>query len=266
MKEVDRLSAAVARLGATPEGRTKDGRLLTGADPQSLIEAVLSAIDETVLARELRLRNDRGEEILLEVSGRRLLRVGGVTPSEPDDSRAALIGKPILDANGAASHALFEVLGAMATGATSFAVASGKLSRRPDPAETGCSPESLLASWKRLAARSGPASPPSLADFVARVASRATARLRLEAGKVVEMEGDDEALRHLDRLSQTGLPAPEPSPSGQARRSFVVLTSPTGGRDAILCARDEEEAVLLLFPAGESARLIAAWTRSGSSP
>jgi hypothetical protein len=206
VKEHSRLTSAVARLGAAPERRQGRGREWAAADPQNLIELVLAEIDETILARELQLRNDRGEEIRLEVSGRRLLRIAGVAPKELAKSCASSIGEPIDDADGAAAHALAKVLGTMATGSPSFTVVSRKLPRRPGPAETGCSPEALLAFWKRAEAQPRRTRPVAIPDFLARSAPYASAFIRLENGAVVVNRGAVD--RHRTAAAGAGSPAP----------------------------------------------------------
>jgi hypothetical protein len=262
VKEHSRLTSAVARLGAAPERRQGRGRELAAADPQNLIELVLAEIDETILARELQLRNGRGEEIRLEVSGRRLLRIAGVAPKELAKSCAASIGEPIDDANGAAAHAFAKVLGIMATGSPSFTVVSRKLPRRPGPAETGCSPEALLASWKRAEAQPRRTRPVAIPDFLARSAPYASAFIRLENGKVVQQEGEPQLLRRLADLPRTEAPGRGRSAPGQCTEDFVLLTTATevtDEADAILYARDASQAVLILFPARFSAVMVDLW-------
>lgn len=266
MKEIERLSSAVAKLGAAPESRTGHGRVLTAADRKGLLKAVLGEIDETVLARELQLRNDRGEEIRLEVSGRRLLRVASVTPKEFADTWATMLGKTIVDANGAASRALVEVLGAMATGSPAFAVTSRKLSQRTDRTETGCSPEALLASWNRLEARPERANPVTIADFITRSSSYATAFILLEDGRVVQEEGEQQVLRQLTDLSRIEALRGGSFPPGQRTKNCVLLTAANVKGDAFLYACDGKQSLLLLYPARLTVTLVAHWSGNAQPP
>jgi hypothetical protein len=260
VKEGARLSAMVAKFGGEPERRSPHGRVLTAAEPQGLIEAVLEEIDETVLARELQFRNGRGEEVRLEVSGRRLLRVASVTPKELADTGGAAIGAMISDADGAASRGLAEVLWTMATDSPSFAVVSRKLSCRPDPAETGCSPEALRASWKRLDARPERARPPTIADLITRVSPYTIAFIRLEGGTVVQKQGEHQLLCQLVQLARIDAPGARRFPPGRGTENCVLLTAAIGGGDAILYVRDDRQVLLLMFPSRSTAALISHWS------
>jgi hypothetical protein len=259
VKDVDRLSAAVAKLGAAPEPRTRHGRALTAADPQSLVEAVLTEIDETVLGRELILRNDRGEEIRLEVSGRRLLRMTAVAPKERAEAWAGTIGASVVEANGAASRAVLEVLRAMAEGSPAFGIASRKLSRRPGSAEMGCSAEALLASWRRRDLSLAPHHSPTIKEFVARIIPHSHALVRLEKDRVVQQHGAHELICKLVHLSPLGAHEGSEVPSAAGAVSLVVVCAETDEGDAILYACDDSQVLLAQIPASSLAATIAHW-------
>jgi hypothetical protein len=239
MKDIERLSEAVVKLGAKPEPRAGHGRVLNAVNPQGLLEAVLSEIEETILGRQLWLRNARGEEVRLEVSGRRLLRMSSVAPKELAGTSEALIGASIIDAHGPASCAVAEVLSAMAKDSSSIAIVSSKLPRCPDSAETGCSTEALRASWTRRKVSFARSNPAPVADLVARIATYSNAFVLLANGRLIRQEGVRDLIRHLIHLSRIETLQAGRFPSGGGSKSLVVISAATCEEGTILYARDE---------------------------
>ncbi len=263
MKDIERLSGAVAKLGAKPEPRAAHGRVLDAVNPQGLFEAVLGEIEETILGRELWLRNARGEEVRLEVSGRRLLRMCSVAPKELGGACEPHIGAPIIDAHGPASCAVAEVLSAMAKGSPSIAVVSSKLSRCPDSAETGCSTEALLASWTRRKTSFARFNPPPVAARVTRISTYSNALVLLADGRLIRQEGEQELICHLTHMSRIESLQAGRFPPGRGIQSFILISAATCEENTILYARDETHALLAHFTGHSASTLVSLWLGSG---
>src|SRR5690606_33661047 len=129
---LDRLERKLARLAATPTALGPRGRPL-GVAPD-LLAALLTEVDETMQARQLRFVTNSGRELVCRAYGRRLLACPdlGWEGEPPDDARLA---------------ALREGFERWLSGATVLSVQVEPLDRAPDPARFGIAAETLAAAW-----------------------------------------------------------------------------------------------------------------------
>jgi hypothetical protein len=247
MTALDRLNAKLAKLKNTDAA---DQTVTGGTD--SILAILLSEIDETILAREMMLINEAGEEVKLLVAGRRLLRVGRPGPRNdhppdepsPDATEDEVFSDLIAAFNGPVRDFLDR--------ASEISIAAQRPHYRVDPTEIGCSAD-ILAQALSVAAHQVEADDPIAAGLGAAVAG-----LRLSGGNVSETVGDPILAERLIAFAGSGLPAldqvmgRDPSQPGCA-----ILPAPAPRELLLACIAAGEDKALILAPGDTISRLVS---------
>ena len=260
MKETERLKAKLAKLvEESGDSDAMAGRTLAPADPGGLLFAIVQEIDETILARELVFSNDRQEQITLEVSGRRLLRITSIPQLHTASSFNALVDRQISDPDGSEIDTITELLAVFVEHTATLRVKTRPLQLRHGQPDLGCSSEVLAAACAR---RSGSLSQESLEDFCAASAEFAIAWVQLREGTVVKAAGDPEIARKLTYLAQSHDPWPPVDwhlrGKESAAKGCTVLCGSDDGSD-ILVAVQDDRALFMAFAPERLAHVVALW-------
>ncbi|TCO74012.1 hypothetical protein EV655_101169 [Rhodovulum euryhalinum] len=240
MGGLDRLNSKLAKLkGADAE----DDQIVTGAT-EGIIAALLAEIEETILPRDMVLTNERGEQALLVVVGRRVVHleapggpVSGVADAE-DDPAARLI---------AAFTGPFRTF---LDQAREISIDAMRPHHRVDPTEIGCSVETLAAAITAVGTDEAAEIDPVTAGL-----GHAVAGLRLAGGEIVARTGDPALVTRLEGLAGGGAAGLGQVAAGGAS---CTLLGPAGDGGLILVRIEARgEAALILAPAAARAGLIA---------
>ena len=164
----------------------KDGALL----------AILSEIDETVMARLLVFRNGAGKTVELEVANRRLLRVADTSTQTMADT--TLPGQMFSESGGPLVESLRVAFDDFLPDGEQVFVQSKKLAQAPDPTVIGCASETLAQLWSLdLYPSPETASAGLMEQFIATCADIATAWVQLENDAIEQATGPDEQVERL---------------------------------------------------------------------
>jgi hypothetical protein len=244
------LTDRIARLAEDTVGADADGwrPLRVGA----ALASVLAEIDETVLPREIRLRDAGGRELGLFAANRRLHRATTL-PDPLADGFGGSIGAAALDdPEGPASRALGEAVAAFLATDGPLAMRSDRTGLRPDPAAPGCAAPALSGAWRGGPARdAGVAQAGAVEQVLAACDGFAIAAVRFQAGRAVARHGDTAAAARLARLGDPG------APSSVARSRCVILRGADG--PALLQVCDGADAGFALIPADRGTEAMHAW-------
>ena len=234
------------------------GRTLAPADSGGLLFAIVQEIDETILARELVFSNDRQEQITLEVSGRRLLRITSIPQLHAASSFNALVDRQISNPDGSEIDTIADLLAVFVEHSAALRVKARPLQLRHGQPDLGCSSEVLAAACAR---RSGSLAQESLEDFCAASAEFAIAWVELREGTVVKAAGDPEIARKLTYLAQSHDPWPVDwhlGGKGTAAKDCTILCGSDDGSD-ILVAVQNDRALFMAFAPERLAQVVALW-------
>ncbi len=226
-------------------------RRLSGNSGESLLSALLSEIDETILSRRIKLVTDTEQTAYLHVAGRRLMRVShspDEAPAEPAHlvTAAALIGQ-------------LQTVFAGATKAALFNNRSGAGRARSDSGFSAA----MLAAAALLDLAPHPDRDPVPGMFTA-LSVRMTAFVTLDpAGNILKRGGDKNWSHRLDTLARQGLDdidaqliqsLPRPEHPG------CIMLSAGGSSGAVLLyARSQAAGFLAILPADALALAQSAW-------
>ncbi|MBS9718130.1 hypothetical protein ACFFUT_12710 [Pseudohalocynthiibacter aestuariivivens] len=264
MNDINRLKSKLEKLGAEEFGAKSDGHVFKVSNLDEVMTVMLREIDETLLGRELEFRNDRGDMIGLEVSGRRLLCVSKVLPERLATSFKSLLKVATFDAHGPEIDDMARLLDAFSEEATKLKVTSHGLSRAMGSSEVGCSPDSLAQAWSLDAVETTEENEESaVASFLASCRDIASAWIQLKEGSVTRKSGDEALIERLVSLASDGFSIPDiglkqGGNSAEAKRC-IVLRSPSLEQHSVLFAENENRAALVLFPAENLSQVISKW-------
>lgn len=251
MSDDERLQRTLAKLAgpATPE--SGDGRELPlGEGPgEGPLAAVLTEVDETLLARRLRFRDEEGRSFALDVYGRRLLSLAPPLPAEADRT---LEGRPLEEDDTPALRAALE---ALTRGAARMWVTADSLPEARDPARLGLAGERLAEAWGLVLGGGLPPPPAAALDrIVERAGPAALAWVRTGAG--AGRGGDGAAVARLEAyLSDEGQGF---RPATGDPHCTVLGRQDQDGALAVL-AETAEAALMLLVRPADLPGVIAAW-------
>ncbi|MGB8621588.1 MAG: hypothetical protein WCD16_02105 [Paracoccaceae bacterium] len=267
MKDGRKLKEKLDRLGGATDVAAGRSRTLSAADPDGLIAAILREIDDTMLGRELDFRNERGELIGLDVSGRRLLRVRAVSPDALGSRFGGYIDVPVSDPGDKAVRSLLDVLKVFADGTRTISVEPRKLSRRPKNSETGCAAEGLSAAWSLALSSSVNAAPGDpIEAFLVSCKDLATSWIMIDGDKTADLHGDQARVRHLVAIAAEGIDLPPCSDGSGAIANCIIFRGADNNHEALLYAEDSDLALIMTFPNAHLARIMSLWQRLAKSP
>ena len=228
--DLDRLERKLARLAATPTALGPRGRPL-GVAPD-LLAALLTEVDETMQARQLRFVTNSGRELVCRAYGRRLLACPdlGWEGEPPDDARLA---------------ALREGFERWLSGATVLSVQVEPLDRAPDPARFGIAAETLAAAWGLRLEPAQKALPGPLDALLARFDGTAVAWLRVRQDAVHAWGGDRGEVALLTRLAAEALPGLRRAADAAAGGRHCTILGSDGSGAAVALALEGGDALVL---------------------
>ncbi|TCM88166.1 hypothetical protein [Rhodovulum steppense] len=238
MGDLDRLNSKLAKL------KGKDDGQIRASATDSIVSALLTEIEETILPREMILTNESGNRFVLVVAGRRLLALSGHGAEEEgsegrEDAAARII---------AVFRGPFRTF---LDNAREISIDAARPPNRIDPTMIGCSVETLTA------ALVGPGQA-SVADPVAAACDLAVAGLRLVGGDVVGRSGDAAHLARLEQFAGVGGAGLGQLAGDDTDAPCCVFLSDAGREDAILARiAFRGAAALILAPPEARAELIA---------
>lgn len=224
-------------------------RRLSGNCSESLLGALLSEIDETILSRRIKLVTDTDQTVYLHVAGRRLMRIS--QPSEKTEPSQPVTAIELI--------ARLQTVLVGATKAALFNIRSGAGRARPD---SGYSAD-MLAAAASLDLASQQDWDPVPAMFTA-LKTQATAFVTLDpAGNILRCGGDKSWSDRLDALARHGLDdidaqliqsLPRPEHPG------CIMLSAGGTTGAILLyARSQAAGFLAILPPEALPTVQSAW-------
>ena len=268
MSDINRLQDKLAKLGA-PERADRRGRIIRAPDRNGLLRAILQTLDETILARALTFQNDSGDTLVFEAAARRLLCLGapsGGTRAQPVDS---IVGQSFPAEGGPLVDSLAALLDDFLEGTSQLFVRSAKLSRAANPADVGCSADTLAKAWSLdlYGAQENGAQDVSTTNqvekFVTACAQFSTASVRFDGDNIRQTTGEEVELgrlrdltrldlSHLDRLLDRCL-------SNADTPRCVVVRSDLPGTLSILYVASGTAKALLMVPQERVADIHALW-------
>lgn len=239
-----RLERRLKKLAGLGAPQSDAGREIGAGEPHALLSALLTEVDETVLARRLgfRLADDR-PELRLDVYGRRLSGLAPPAPPNLPAAQAALFGRPLADDDAPALRALFD---GWLTGARGLWVVSEAAAEDRDPLAMGVAARWLAGQWKlRLDTRPLPT---EAAALDALVAVPALAWLRRDAAGAESAHG---AKPDLARLRQAEAPA--------GASPVCTLLGTQQGTTVLVFAAAAGETLRMLVRPADLAGITRAW-------
>jgi hypothetical protein len=246
--DVERLRAMLARLKHGDEG------VDDASDPDDMLAPVLQEIDETVLPRELRFRNDRGEELALIVSARRVLRIGEVQPAALAAKFAELAGHPLSEDAKPQLEAFRGLLETFLEGSEELSVTATRPATNATTSDIGCGTETLARLWSKDA--TGAAQDPG-PHLMAALCDASGAYIAWTAGAITDSKGPASAIPLLQSLARTeGLAAPASPQDGPV---CAVLPASDDQGTAVVELRDGDVRALFLLPGFSAAKIARLW-------
>jgi hypothetical protein len=239
-----RLERRLGKLAGLPLPRGPEGREIGTGDPTALLSALLTEVDETVLARRLafRLSPDR-PELRLDVYGGRITALAAPALPGLPPPQAALVGRTLAEDDAPVLRALLEGWLADAPG---LWVAAQPAPPDRNPLALGLSARALALAWDvPLDTRPLPTEASAL-DALARMPCLAW--LRRDAAGAETASG---APASVDRLREVAPPA-------SGRPGCSVLGGEQGGAFLVL-AEAGGESLRMLVHAGDLAAVTRTW-------
>jgi len=264
VNDINRLKSKLEKLGAEESGALSDGRVFEVANLDEVMTVMLREIDETLLGRELEFRNDRGDMVGLEVSGRRLLRVNKVLPERLATSFKSLLKVTTFDSLGPEIDDMARLLDAFSEETKNLTVTSQSLSRAMGSSEVGCSPDSLAQAWSLDPVEAIEENEDSaVASFLDSCREFVSAWIQLKEGAITRQSGNEAMIKRLVSLANDGFSIPDiglkqTSDSVESKRC-IVLRAPSLEQQSVLFAENENRAALVLFPAKNLSQVISKW-------
>ncbi len=254
MSDLTALAQKLASLHSSEDRFENGARVISQGGVPSGMNAVLRAIDDTVLERRLEVMT--GSHIVtLVAAGRRLRGIAGVVP--PKGKSARLVGevlsrddKKMLATAGALLSELF--------------MPAPRLTLRSLPAESfgasgdrGVTITELAATWQ--IDMDEEALPP-LQRFLQSNATHLQAYLHVNSGEIVGSEGDVSGLQTMLDEQLDAFLATRAKLSGHAEGpQLLSLEGGLPGSKTVALAQSEDDVVLLVYDAAALGQIHASW-------
>lgn len=259
--ETRRLAAKLAKLASATEVVSPKGRPLRADSPSSLVAALLTEIDETILARTLEFTSASGAVLSVDVFSRRLLRVNAPVPR---GAPKGFEGQVLTDADPRKIGGLLRVFKAFADKDHVAYVKSRPVSKPVEASDYGLAAMILGGLWEMPLQGGTPTTAKArMQAFYDGCEGKAEGWILLKDAAPVVAAGDDGA---LDRLGAYAEAALEPLVAAKAvartpaaNPAFVLLG--TDGPDglSVMLATEEDHAVLAVIPAAKLDEMSALW-------
>ncbi len=262
MSDNQRLRENLSKLRAL-ETRLGQHRI-SGPDAPSLMGSILREIDETILPRKVEFINDAGGVLQFEVAGRRLLRVGSGKSDEGVDLKGELFGNALSDIDSPLVSALFSKLTELLSKTETLTVISEKTEGETDPAEIGCSAESLARAWGLDLYRTTNSDFKDIVtNLVTACEDDAIAWIQLDSDKITSSGGSPDKLEPLTQISQKQIAKFDAhlmrSPGDQTTLGCLVLGPRSGDSPSLLFARYDETRAFVSISGESVSRVLTIW-------
>ena len=252
------LSQKLKALGEKKTAFFDGARVISDGETPSPMQAILLAIDETVLDRKLTFNVD-GSYVTVVVAGRRLQ--GLIKASGKLDGALKVMGRilshedsELLDAVGGIMHQLVDQGGQV----TVTSEAGEKLGTQSD-AGVGAS---LLADSWGVEMSSVP--PTAMAQFIMNCGASVNASLVIAQGKVVRAKGDkaiQDRLEHIanDQWDSFSRALGKLRKAEEAEPALVCLNGGLTDETSVAVARNEEELSVFVFNSDQLTTVYSKW-------
>lgn len=264
MTDREKIQASLAQIAAEDNTDARGSRILSPNAQKSLIQALLSEIDDTILPRELSITNARGQSIQFEVAGGRLIRVSDTTGFDASEVISTFFGKPLQKSDGDVLSQLGKFCQDFVAATDMLKVRATALTAARDPANIGCPAQDLAAAWGVKFARPGSThATDAAAEFVRRSMEFCDAAITLKSGAIIERSGAVDDLQQLETLVQSDLGtliAPVVAVSGEELQGgYVFLASANGAEQSIVLVYCGELTALIAGPKEVETRFHTLW-------
>lgn len=258
MDDFSRLEAKLAKLRQRAKA-PGEHRIIRG-EPERLLAAVVTEIDETILPREIRFASGEAS-FSIAVANRRLQALMSVIPVQ--DATARLIGKAITDVEDGALAEVRKALTLMLSRGGDWTIASQRQAGDGFPSDVGVPSGPLARAWEVAAVGESRANPgAALEDFLTALDARASAWLLIEGEEVKKQSGSETVVADLGNQAALFL-------DGYFSKKDLLFqgeTGPTGlvfaggvGGDAILFLDCESSMAFVLSKSEDVATLAQDW-------
>lgn len=181
MNDFTRLQAKLAKLRQR-ERAPGEKRIIRG-EPEHLLAAITSEIDETILPRDVGFTSEAGATFYLAIANRRLQSLVSISPKV--DGAADLAGAPIADAEDENLVRIKTLLLKVLSTDKAWAISSRRQSGNGFASDVGVPAEPLMRAWNVTQSPLGQADPDSvLEEYLGTLGARASAWLLIEGEEV----------------------------------------------------------------------------------
>jgi hypothetical protein len=235
MDDFSRLEATLAKL--RQRARAPGEHRIIRGEPERLLAAVVTEIDETILPREIRFAS--GEiSFSIAVANRRFQALMTVVPAQ--DATTRLVGKAIADVDDTALAEVRHALTALLSKGREWAIASQRQAGGGFPSDVGVPTEPLTRAWEIAPVgetRTNPGA--ALEDFLIALDARASAWLLIEGEEVKKQSGSESLLADLGNQAAVFL-------DGYFSKKDLLFQGETGPSGLVFAGGAGGEAVLFL--------------------
>lgn len=235
MDDFSRLEAKLAKLRQRAKA-AGEHRVIRG-EPDRLLAAVVTEVDETILPREIRFASAEAS-FSIAVANRRLQALMSVFPDR--DATAGLVGKAITDVEDAALFDLRNLLAALLSKAGEWKIASQRQSGDGFPSDIGVPSGPLARAWEIAPVGESRANPgAALEAFLGALDARASAWLLIEGEEVKKQSGSEALVADLGNQAAVFL-------DGYFSKKDLLFQGETGPSGLVFAGGANGDAVLFL--------------------
>ena len=254
MSDLTALAQKLASLHSSEDVFENGARVIAQGGVPSGMAALVRAIDDTVLERQLEIMT--GTHIVtLVAAGRRLRGISAVVP--PKGKSARLVGEPLSRDDKKSLAAAGELL-------TDLLSPAPRLTLRSLPAESfgrsgdrGVAASTLAELWD-IDMDEAPL--PPIERFLASNAPSLKAHIHSRGGEIVSSDGDAAALQSvMDNQLEAFLESRSRLPGNAEGPQFFSLEGAISGDGALALAQAEDEIVLLVYDPAALGQIHASW-------
>lgn len=259
MSGSDRLREIVAKLARdVPEYDAGWRAVDAGAAPLS---ALLAEIDETVLPRQVSVRNDAGQVLLLDLGNRRLFQLVGPAP---EGLGALPFDTPLAADDDAVLATLKAGLDAFVGAGGRFWVKSMAGVNAHGTGRTGLSAAFLSKCWDVPIGIPRATPQQAMAAFIEAAKPLAVVWVEIAEGEVADVSAGDPAVAWSQACATVDWSARLPDVDGDGFRLGTFAADPAPDAGCLVVAVLGASVFCALLPATRLDGVMAAWQRSGS--
>mgnify|MGYP001028642176 FL=1 len=254
MSDLNALAQKLNALATNDDVFDHGARVISQGGVPAPLNALLDAIDETVLER--RLAFAAGDAVVsLIAAGRRLRGLVAVSPA--NDTASALIGVPLSREEPDLLDAAFAVLTGTLGAATQLTVRSLPSEPFGTSGERGVAATGLAEIWQ-VSMHETPLSP--MAQFLQANQAALSAILHVSAGDVLTSQGDISELQSIwDTQVEAFLQSQESLPSHKDGPQLICLEGALENDGSAALALSDEDVALLVYDPAQLSALQSSW-------